>query len=144
MPKKAEASDPRNRLPPSQLGSPYLQGGQVRARSIFPRLRFGNSCLSGVGPCLSRQQSANQNDVLAPEEPNVYRPRGQPLFGAPAERKVRIDEYDEPYISLRWSELPFRMEESITFGPSGTQRFGRVPARLRFTSKAAIMVAAQL
>jgi hypothetical protein len=37
----------------------------------------------------------------------------KPLFGAPAERNVREDEYDEPYISLRWSEQPFRMEESI-------------------------------
>jgi len=35
------------------------------------------------------------------------------FFGAPAERNPRIDEYDEPYISLRWSELPFRIEESI-------------------------------
>jgi len=51
--KKVEASDPRNRLPPSQLGSPYLQGGQVRARSIFPRLRFGNSCLLRSGPGVS-------------------------------------------------------------------------------------------
>ena len=34
--KKAEASNPRNCLPPSQLGSPYLKGGQVRGRSIFP------------------------------------------------------------------------------------------------------------
>ena len=41
------------------------------------------------------------------------------FFGAPAERNPRIDEYDEPYISLRWSELPFRIEEPITFGPSG-------------------------
>src|SRR6476619_2351939 len=48
--KKAEASDPRNRLPPSQLGSPYLQGGQVRARSIFGHQRFGNSGLPQSGP----------------------------------------------------------------------------------------------
>jgi len=34
---------------------------------------------------------AGVNDVLAPEEPNVYRPRGQPLFGAPAERNVLVD-----------------------------------------------------
>ena len=32
--KKGEAGDPRNRLPRSQLVSPLVKGGQVRARSI--------------------------------------------------------------------------------------------------------------
>ena len=32
------------------------------------------------------------NDVLAPEEPNVYRLRDPPMFGAPEERNVLVDE----------------------------------------------------
>ncbi len=50
---------------------------------------------------------------MAPEEPNVYSLRGQPMFGAPAERNVLVDEYVEPYISLRWSEESSGREESI-------------------------------
>jgi hypothetical protein len=49
--------------------------------------------------------------VLAPGEPNVYRPCGQPLLGAPAERNVLVDESVEPYISLRWSEEPIDPED---------------------------------
>ena len=44
------------------------------------------------------------SDVLAPEEPNVYGLRDQPMFGAPAERNVVVDEHGEPCIALRWSE----------------------------------------
>jgi hypothetical protein len=36
--KKVEASDPRNRLPPSQLGSPYLQGGASEGTEYIPAL----------------------------------------------------------------------------------------------------------
>ena len=53
------------------------------------------------------------SDVLAPEEPNVYRLRDRPTFGAPAERNVLVDEFVEPYISLRWSEELYRLGESI-------------------------------
>ena len=45
-----------------------------------------------------------QNQVMAPEEPNVYSLRGQPMFGAPAQRNVLVDEYVERFISLRGSE----------------------------------------
>ena len=51
------------------------------------------------------------NQALAPEEPNVYSLRGQPMFGAPAERNVLVDEYVEPYNSLRWSEETLLIRE---------------------------------
>ena len=39
---------------------------------------------------------------------NVYRLRSQPVFSAPVERNVLKDDYVEPYISLRWSEEPYK------------------------------------
>ena len=40
-----------------------------------------------------RRLGQHSKCALAPEEPNVYRLRGQLLFGAPAERNELIDEY---------------------------------------------------
>jgi hypothetical protein len=34
-------------------------------------------------------------------------------FFSPAERNIEVDEQVENYISLLWSEQPYRLEESI-------------------------------
>jgi hypothetical protein len=46
---------------------------------------------------------AQLNIALAPEEPNVYRLRGEPMSGAPSERNVSGNAR-QAYVSLLWSE----------------------------------------
>ena len=62
----------------------------IRSVSDGAVARDGN----GVGGSALTQP----NEVLAPEEPNVYRLRDDRMLGAPGERNVPVDHYVQPFV----------------------------------------------